>query len=62
MEPNDLNAEICAGEKRSRGVEETSAGGNSQKEKRKKLVARKNMVMNPPLPSIETGENEGGKD
>jgi len=57
MEPNDLNAEICAGEKRSRGVEETSAGGNNQKTKRKKLVARKNMVMNPPLPSIEIGEN-----
>ena len=61
MEPNDLNAEICAGEKRSRGVEETLAGGNNQKTKRKKLVARKNMVMNPPLPSIEIGENEGAK-
>ena len=58
MEPNDLNAEICAGGKRSRGVEETSAGGNSQKKKRKKLVG---IILNPPLPSIETGENEGGK-
>jgi hypothetical protein len=61
MELNDSNDEICAREKRSRSVEATSAGGNSQKEKRKKLVARKNIVMNLPLPSIEIGENEGAK-
>ena len=61
MEANDLNAEICAGEKRSRSVEATSAEGNSQKKKREKLVAKKSMVLNPPLPSIEIGENEGRK-
>ena len=61
MQANDFNAEICAGEKRSRSVEATSAEGNSQKKKREKLVAKKSMVLNPPLPSIEIGENEGAK-